>query len=345
MKFDRRHFLSTAATLSSGAFLTACGGKNEETVIEEPKDAGPRYQISLAQWSNHVALKAGELDNLDWPKFTQDNFGINALEWVNQFFFEQDDKLGAQPKGRDYLTEMKKRTDDLGMKNVLIMCDRVGNLGDPVNTKRTAAIEGHYAWLDAAKYLGCHSIRVNAASDGALSPEKQTDLCADGLRRLCEHAAPMGMNVIVENHGGLSSNGAWLAGVMKNVGMDNCGTLPDFGNFYVAKNRGKAEAYEKAKEPYAHDPAYTEDEIGLGYDRYKGVHMLMPYAKGVSAKAHDFDEQGNEVHTDYKRMFEIIGESDYTGYVGVEYEGKELSEVEGIKKTKALLEKTFAAVG
>lgn len=345
MKFDRRHFLSTAATLSSGAFLTACGEKEEEVTIDASKDAGPRYQISLAQWSNHIALKAGELDNLDWPKFTQDNSGINALEWVNQFFSVPDDKLGSQPKGQDYLTQMKTRTDDLGMKNLLIMCDRVGNLGDLVNTKRTAAIEGHYAWLDAAKFLGCHSIRVNAASDASLSPEKQTDLCADGLRRLCEHAAPMGLNVIVENHGGLSSNGAWLAGVMKNVGMDNCGTLPDFGNFYVAKNRGKAEAYEKAKAPYVQDPAYTEDETGLGYDRYKGVNMLMPFAKGISAKAHDFDEAGNEVHTDYNRMFQIIGESDYRGYVGVEYEGKELSEVDGINKTKALLEKTFAEVG
>ncbi len=346
MKFDRRHFLSTAATLSSGAFLTACGEKGEEVVIEEPKkEAGPRYQISLAQWSNHIALKAGELDNLDWPKFTQDNSGINALEWVNQFFSVKSDKLGKQPKGQDYLAEMKKRTDDLGMKNLLIMCDGVGQLGDFVTTKRTAAVEGHYAWLDAAKFLGCHSIRVNASTDASLSPEKQTDLCSDGLRRLSEHAAPMGLNVIVENHGGLSSNGAWLAGVMKNVGMDNCGTLPDFGNFYVAKNRGKAEAYEKAKAPYAHDPAYTEDETGLGYDRYKGVNMLLPYAKGISAKSHDFDEQGDEIHTDYNRMFQIIGESDYRGYVGIEYEGKELGEVEGINKTKALLEKTFAEVG
>jgi len=345
MKFDRRHFLSTAATLSSGAFLTACGEKEGQASIEEPKETGPRYEISLAQWSNHIALKAGELDNLDWPKFTQENTGIDALEWVNQFFAVNDDKLGAQPKGQDYLTEMKTRTDDLGMKNLLIMCDRVGSLGSPNITKRTAAIEGHYAWLDAAKFLGCHSIRVNAASDASLSPEKQTDLCVDGLRRLCEHAAPMGLNVIVENHGGLSSNGAWLASVMTNVGMENCGTLPDFGNFYVAKNRGKAEAYEKAKEPYADDPAYAEDETGLGYDRYKGVHMLMPYAKGISAKSHDFDETGNEVSTDYNRMFQIIGESDYRGYVGIEYEGKELSEVEGIKKTKALLEKTFAEVG
>lgn len=341
MKLDRRHFLTTSAAFSAGAFLTSCGEKEEES--ETSVDPGKPFEISLAQWSMHKALKAGELDNLDYPKFTKDKFGIDAIEWVNQFFYEENENLGYQPKGQDYLAEMKKRCDDNGVTSVLIMCDRVGNLGDPSNVKRTAAIEGHYAWLDAAKFLGCHSIRVNAASDATLSPEKQADLCADGLRRLSEHAQPMGLNVIVENHGGLSSNGAWLARVLDSVGLDNCGSLPDFGNFYVAKNRNP-EQYAKQKELYEGDPAYTEDETGLGYDRYKGVEELMPFAKGVSAKAHDFDEQGNEIHTDYVKMFEIVQSSGYRGHVGIEYEGSELGEVEGIKKTKELLEKTFEKV-
>lgn len=343
MQFNRRRFLSTAATLSAGGFLSACNEETTETGTTETEPS-VKWDISLAQWSNHVALKAGELDNLDWPKFTKDNFGITALEWVNQFFGQDGGELGWQPKSQDYLAEMKKRCDGEGMTSGLIMCDRVGNLGNPDNKKRTAAIEGHYAWLDAAKFLGCHSLRVNAASDVTLSPEKQADLCADGLRRLSEHAAPMGLNVIVENHGGYSSNGAWLAGVIKNVNMDNCGTLPDFGNFYVVKNRGKADQYAKQKEPFAGDPSYTEDEIGLGYDRYKGVEELMPFAKGVSAKTHDFDESGSEIHTDYVKVFEIIKKAGYSGHVGIEYEGSKLSEVEGIKKTKALLEKTFAQV-
>lgn len=339
MNPNRRRFLTSSAALGTGGLLSACFRKAEE---EEMKTSP--FQISLAQWSLHKALKAGELDNLDFPNFTKTNFGIEAVEWVNQFFYVEDPKLGYQPKDQTYLGEMKKRCDDTGVKSVLIMCDRVGNLGDPDSAKRANAVEGHYAWLDAAKFLVCHSIRVNAASDAKLSPEEQADLCSDGLRRLSQHATGMGLNVIVENHGGLSSNGAWLSQVIKNVDLPNCGTLPDFGNFYVVKNRGNAEQYEKDKELYSGDPAYTEDESGLGYDRYLGTKELMPFAKGVSAKAHDFDESGNEIHTDFVKMMQIVKEAGYTGYVGIEYEGNALGEVEGIQKTKALLERAFAAV-
>ena len=341
MNLNRRRFLTTSASaLTAGGFLSSCSESSED----EPGTgtAESPFKISLAQWSLNQAIKAGELDNLDYPKFTKETFGLNAIEWVNQFFYVEDPKLGYQPKDQAYLAEMKKRCNDLGVTNVLIMCDRVGNLGDPDITKRTAAVEGHYKWLDAAKFLGCHSIRVNAASDASLNPENQADLCTEGLRRLAEHAAPMGLGVIVENHGGLSSNGAWLGGVIKNVGLDNCGTLPDFGNFYVVKNRGNAEQYEKEKALYLGDPAYTEDPKGLAYDRYQGTKELMPYAKGVSAKAHDFDAEGNEIHTDFTKMMQIVTGSGYRGYVGIEYEGNDLGEVEGIRKTIALLERTFA---
>ncbi|MEM6278398.1 MAG: TIM barrel protein [Verrucomicrobiota bacterium] len=342
MNFNRRHFLSSSAALTSGAFFAGCS--SDSPAPEESAETGPSYDISLAQWSNHRLLKGGDLDNLDWPAFTQENFGIDALEWVNQFFAEKKGDLGLQPKGGDYLQQMKQRCDDLGMTSVLIMCDGVGRLGDPDSAKRTNTVEGHYAWLEAAKSLGCHSIRVNSGSDPSLSPEEQADLCVDGLRRLSEKAATMDLNVIVENHGGLSSNGAWLAGVLKTVNLPNCGSLPDYGNFYVVKNRGKKEQYEKQKALYAGDPNLTEDEYGLGYDRYQGVKDLMPYAKGVSAKAHDFNAEGEEIHTDFGRMMSLVAESGYEGYIGVEYEGKELGEVEGIKKTKALLEKVIATV-
>lgn len=347
MNFNRRRFLATSAAAlaasTQGTLFTACSQQPEETAGGAGGNE-PLFQISLAQWSLHKALKAGELDNLDWPKFTKETFGIEAVEWVNQFFYVEHETLGYQPKDQAYLAEMKKRVDDLGMRSLLIMCDRVGNLGHPDAAKRTAAVEGHYAWLEAAKFLGCHSLRVNAASDASLNPEKQADLCTEGLRRLSEKAATYGLNVIVENHGGLSSNGAWLAQVIKNVGLDNCGTLPDFGNFHVARNRGNAEQWEKEKALYAGDPAYAEDEKGLYYDRYLGMRDLMPYAKGVSAKAHDFDEQGNEIHTDYAKVMKIVKDAGYRGFVGIEYEGSELGEVEGIKKTKALLDRVFTEV-
>ena len=188
------------------------------------------------------------------------------------------------------------------------MIDGEGNLGDPDENKRAQAIENHHKWVLAAKTLGCHSIRVNARSGDKLPYEEQLKLAADGLRRLSEFGAKHDCNIIVENHGGLSSNGAWLAGVMKAVDLPNCGTLPDFGNFH-------------------------------GYDRYQGVKETMPWAKSVSAKSHDFDEQGNETRTDYVKMMKIVVDAGYNGYVGIEYEGGKISEVEGVKKTQALLQR------
>ncbi|MDA0349898.1 MAG: sugar phosphate isomerase/epimerase [Verrucomicrobia bacterium] len=304
----------------------------------------PRFKISLAQWSLHSALKAGELDNLDFPRIARENFGFNAIEWSSQFAFVEHPRLGDQPKDKAYLTEVKRITDDLGLTSLLIMCDHVGNLGDPDNTLRSNAVEGHYAWVEAAKFLGCHSIRVNAASDPSISSEEQRKLCIDGLGRVCTFAQPHGLNVIVENHGGLSSNGAWLASVISGVGLDNCGTLPDFGNFYVARNRGNSERYALDKEPYENDSVYREDDIGLEYDRYQGVADLMPFAKGVSAKSHDFDAQGNEVNTDYRRILKIVADSGYSGYIGIEYEGSKTPEMEGIRLTKTLIERTLASL-
>ncbi|MEO0448290.1 MAG: TIM barrel protein [Verrucomicrobiota bacterium] len=332
---SRRSFLKKSSFLPFGLAATS----------RLQADAHGDYPISLAQWSLHRALRGGELDNLDWAQFTKDTFDIHALEYVNQFFAQGDrkkDRLGLQPKGKEYLLEMNKRTVDLGMTNVLIMCDGVGQLGNPDDTRRGDAVEGHVAWLEAANHLGCHAIRVNAASDPNLPAEEQEKLCADGLRSLSERASQTGLSVIVENHGGLSSDGAWLASVMKRVDLPNCGTLPDFGNFYLVKNRGKADAYEAQKALYA-DRELGEDETGLFYDRYQGIRDLMPYAKGVSAKAHDFDEDGNEIHTDFTQAMALIKEAGYTGYIGVEYEGKILGEVEGIRKTKALIERVLAA--
>ena len=186
------------------------------------------------------------------------------------------------------------------------MCDGDGNLGDPDEAKRRLAVSNHHKWADAAKFLGCHSIRVNAYSSGTF--EEQQKLAADGLRGLCEYAAKLGLNVIVENHGGFSSNGKWLSGVIRMVGLPNAGTLPDFGNFY-------------------------------DYDRYIGVAEMMPFAKGVSAKTNDFDYDGEETKINYRRMIEIVWRAGYRGWIGVEYEGAVLPEPNGIRATKRLLEK------
>jgi sugar phosphate isomerase/epimerase len=206
---------------------------------------------------------------------------------------------------------MKKRAGDLGVKSRLIMIDGEGALGDADQGKRMQAVENHYKWVEAAKYLGCFCIRVNAQSSG--SYDEQLERAADGLRKLTEFGADHKISVIVENHGGLSSNGEWLSAVIKRVNHPRCGTLPDFGNFNLGN--------------------------GQTYDRYKGVKELMPFAKAVSAKSHDFDEQGNETHTDYKRMMKIVIDAGYNSYVGIEYEGNNISEPDGIRATKKLLER------
>jgi len=206
---------------------------------------------------------------------------------------------------------MKMRADDLGIESLLIMCDNEGSLGNPDPTSRTKAIENHYKWAEAAKLLGCHSIRVNASSEGTYT--NQIELAADGLRRLTEFGDSIGINTIVENHGGLSSNGKWLSEVMEKVNHPRVGTLPDFGNFRL--------------------------EGDEWYDRYKGVQELMLYAKAVSAKSHEFDLNGNEIKTDYYKMMKIVLESGYNGYVGIEYEGSNHTEIEGIRLTLDLLKK------
>jgi L-ribulose-5-phosphate 3-epimerase len=265
----------------------------------------PLFKISLAEWSFHRALQAGEMDNLDFPVVAKRDFDIDCVEYVNTFFKE---KAGD----RRYLQELKQRCDDHGIRSGLIMCDHEGDLGDASDAGRTSAINNHFKWIEAAKFLGCHSIRVNARSAG--DPGEQHKYAVDGLRRLSEFAAQHDINVLVENHGGNSSNGQWLAGVIKEVidsGSKNCGTLPDFGNFTIS-------------------PAEQ-------YDRYQGVAEMMPYAKGVSAKSRVFDAGGNEAEIDYYKMIKIVVDAGYHGYVGIEYSGDQLSETEGVKRTKTLL--------
>jgi sugar phosphate isomerase/epimerase len=244
------------------------------------------------------------MDNLDFPGIARTKYGIEGVEYVNSFFKDRAEDTA-------YLTDLKTRCNEHGVESILIMCDGEGAIGDPDPTARTQAVENHYRWVEAARFLGCHAIRVNAQSEG--TPDEQRKLAADGLSRLVEFADSRKINVLVENHGGLSSSGAWLASVMKAVDHPRCGTLPDFGNFDIGD--------------------------GETYDRYLGIEELMPYAKAVSAKSHLFDDEGNEARMDYFRIMRIVLQAGYRGWVGIEYEGTEHSEDEGIRLTKALLER------
>ncbi|HIB26060.1 MAG TPA: sugar phosphate isomerase/epimerase [Candidatus Marinimicrobia bacterium] len=295
----RRDFIKQSATITGGITLTGLG-----STIISGCSTPETFKISLAEWSLHRSLQSGDIDHLDFYSIAKNEFGISAVEYVNSFFFDK-------AKNLTYLKEMKTRADDLGVKSLLIMCDNEGNLGDPDSNKRTQAIENHYKWVEAAQYLGCHSIRVNARSFGTY--DEQIELATDGLRRLTEFGDTLDINTIVENHGGLSSNGEWLSAVMEKVDHPRVGTLPDFGNFRL--------------------------EGDEWYDRYKGMKELMPYAKAVSAKSHEFDKNGNETGTDYYKMMKIVLDAGYHGYVGIEYEGTVHSEMEGIRLTLELLKK------
>jgi len=273
------------------------------------------FKISLAEWSLNRQIFGGEISNLDFPVISREKFGIEAVEYVNQFFPD---------KARDlnYLGELKKRADDHGVKNVLIMIDREGFVASEDDQERRTAVENHHKWIEAAQFLGCHAIRINLRG-GPVRPEDDvgawTGAAVDGLGRLADFGSQHEVSVIVENHGGLSSHAGHLANVMEQVNSKWAGTLPDFGNFCIRK----------------------EDDVCVEqYDVYEGVEKLMPHAKGVSAKSFDFDEDGNETTLDYMRLFQIIRDSGFNGgYVGVEYEGDSMPADEGIMATRKLLEK------
>lgn len=303
MTANRRNFLKTTMAAAAGTMLVS-------PLMASVAAKNSPYKISLAEWSFHKALFGNEMTNLEFPVVAKE-LGVEGVEFVNQFFKDK-------AKDEKYLAELKKICKNEGVDSVLIMCDGEGMVGAPEKAERLKTVENHKKWIDAAAFLGCHSIRVNAGSQG--SYEEQQKLAADGLRMLCEYGDTKKINVIVENHGGLSSNGNWLAGVMEMVDHKRVGTLPDFGNFMINRQTGES------------------------FDRYEGMKLLMPYAKGVSAKSHNFDAQGNETESDFYRIMEIVEDSGFKGYVGIEYEGSELPEREGVVATKKLLEKVFATL-
>jgi sugar phosphate isomerase/epimerase len=262
----------------------------------------PRFKISLAEWSFHRALVKGEMTNLDFPKIAKTVYNLDAVEYVSSFF-------KGKAEDTEYLKSLKDTCTKYGVKSLLIMVDGEGNLADTSATARQKAVENHYKWVKAAQFLGCHSIRVNAGGRGTMGQMQAAAI--DGLSKLSDYAAKYNINVIVENHGGNSSIGKWLAEIMKAVNRPNCGTLPDLGNFYE-------------------------------YDRYAGVKDMMPFAKGVSGKTHEFDQEGNETVIDYVKMMKIIADSGFKGYIDVEYEGEKLSEADGVKASIALVNKVIA---
>ncbi len=299
----RRSFLKNAALLAAGLPWAL-----ESRANPYPKE-NPIFHISLAEWSLHRSLFAGKMDHLDFALLASQN-GIEAVEYVNQFF---KDKAGDQA----YLKEMKDRADSEGVKSLLIMVDGEGALGASEEKERVQTVENHKKWVEAARFLGCHSIRVNGYSSGDLRTDdyyESQKLVADGLHRLCEFAEDYDLNVLIENHGGHSSHAPWLMGVMRKADHPRAGTLPDFGNFRISP--------------------WSENENILSYDSYRGTAELMPLARGVSLKTLVFDDFGNRSELDYDRMMRIVLDAGYRGHVGIEHgeEGREWESVVEVKE-------------
>jgi sugar phosphate isomerase/epimerase len=308
-----------ACLLAAASLMGGCSGAeemSEEQALElrdgllEGPGTGLFFRLSLAQWSLHRSLWSGEMDHLDFAAEAR-ALGFSAVEYVNTFFADR-------ATDTDYLDEMNLRAADAGVSQLLIMVDAEGSLGDGDDVARREAVDNHHKWVDAAARLGCHSIRVNAQGKG--EAEEVAERVAESLGMLAQYAAPAGISILVENHGGYSSDAAWLAGVMRAVNMENCGTLPDFGNFTLSMF-----------------PPRT-------YDRYRGVEELMPWARGVSAKSYDFTASGEESSMDYRRLLGIVAAAGYRGHIGVEYEGSRLSERAGVLATASLLRRTGAAL-
>lgn len=321
--------MAAAAAIPILSPLASCNGRRADSTAEdEGATAGSGelfFKISLAEWSLNRALFGGQLNHLDFPLYAKENFGVDAVEYVNQFFMDK-------ATDRAYLTDLKARCTDNGITSVLIMCDGEGDLGDADAARRKTAVENHYKWVEAAQFLGCHAIRVNAAGQG--EAETVAGHVAESLTGLATFATDYGISVVVENHGGYSSDGQWLSGVMKAVGLSNCGTLPDMGNFCIKRTEPAEQTLE----------AYMATECIEEYDRYQGTAELLPFAKGVSAKTYDFDADGNETTIDYHRILTMVKDAGFSGYIGIEYEGHSLPAVEGITKTKAMLERIGSSI-
>jgi sugar phosphate isomerase/epimerase len=306
----RRKFLGNAGKwLVASALSGTQGCRNlleEEQALQynEPIPSSLFFNISLAEWSLHKSIWSGALEHFDFCRTAREVFGIGAVEYVNQFFKDKAENIG-------YLSEMKKRAEDNEVRSLMIMIDMEGSLGTLDEKKRKLAVDNHFKWIEAAHFLECHAIRVNAAGKG--DPLAVADAVSDSLGRLCEYGDHLNVNVIVENHGGYSSDADWLTGVMQQVNHPRCGILPDLGNFMIS----------------LFPPQYG-DPVG-------GVKKMMPYAIGISAKSHDFDRNGREKSIDYLKILQVIRDHGFNGYIGIEYAGYKLSEIAGIMATKKLL--------
>ena len=313
---ERRNFIRSGLAL--GLSASTFGPAFANNFLTESAVSTPFFKLSLAQWSLHKAIREKKLNPYDFVAKAKE-LGFEGVEYVNQLYKDVSDAKNKPTALKQFASKLNAQAQQHSVQNVLIMIDGEGDLAVPSASERNRAIENHKAWVETAAAMGCHSIRINLF--GERNEAAWKDQSAESMRKLGEFAAPYNINIIVENHGYLSSNAALVMEMLNEVNLPNCGTLPDFGNFCLEREQGKRWDAKCVRE----------------YDRYQGVKELLPKAFAVSAKSHDFDQAGNEIHTDFLRMLKMVKAAGYTGFIGVEYEGQKMDEISGILATKNLL--------
>jgi len=311
---SRRSFIKKTALASAAISSYSVFPVNS---VLSNKRSNPK--VSLAQWSLHRAFKEGSLQAEDFASIARNSFDMEAVEYVNQFYVKN-------ATNEVFWNQLKNSADNAGVKSLLIMVDDEGLLGNSRKEARKKAVENHFKWIHAAKILGCHSIRVNAFGEGSEATLKSS--LVDGLGALAAYGEKEKINVLIENHGFHTSNAGFMVEIIKEVDNPYLGTLPDFGNWCLNREWGSTHS----------------DQCEKIYDPLQGVSEFLPFAKGVSAKSYEFNEAGFDTVIDYPGLLKLVKDFGYEGYIGIEYEGENLSEEAGIIATKKLINSTWAGL-
>ena len=290
----RREFIGS--TIAAGALAGA--GNMSLPGKAAAADRPTKDDISLAAWSLVREFREGKWKNLDLPRICREDFGINGLEFVNSFF--------ELPTER-YLNQLKKNAAEHGVTLVLIMVDGEGNMSAMEKKERMQAALNHRKWVDIAASLGCHAIRCNVGGPSKDYDQDTMKRAADSFGNLVEYASQYPLNVILENHGGASSNPDMMIGLMKAINSPNFGTLPDFGNIYE-------------------------------FDRYESIRKLVAYAKGISVKT-KFKPNGTHPDYDLEKLLKICMEEGYHGFYGIEQESPDANSWQAVRWSKAVIDR------
>jgi sugar phosphate isomerase/epimerase len=291
--------------------------QNQDTGIEESGfKSESKPKLVLAQWTFNKDLFAGKMTTIDFVNKAAE-MGFDGVEFVSQFI---KDKVNDDA----YLAELKLASETAGIKNTMISVDvSEAKLGSSDPDERDIATAKHKEWIVAASKLNCPTIRVNAHGDG--TADEMMSAMFNSVKELANFGKSYNVGVTIENHGQYSSDGKWLSQLIGKLVPYGVGSVADFDNWCIEREGGKLWGTPCIKE----------------YDRYLGMKELLPTARSVSVKAFDFDEQGNAIKTDFKRMFQLIKEAQYDEYLAIEFEGHDMDPIEGIRKTLELVDQCW----